>query len=661
MGYNASSENRNTNERNAYMTRRLALKAVTLLVAFGCGLVTVRATAATNTFSISLDTSALLDSSALVNRPLGPFSLAFCLSDGSGLGDANNTVTLSAFDFGGGSPTGSPNQFGGASGSLFSNVKLTDSLVLNCLMQQFSPGTKLTANVSGTNSIDNGKTQDVLVISILDRTGRPLITKTGQPFFNPLVAVVFDSPSPSLQNYALAAGPGAVAPDVGSMAQIASAGGWDTSVVLVNLGPNAAQARLKFFSDPSGGPLRLPFTFPQTPLSSLVTSTVDQTLNPNAVFLANTSGPLNQGSSTGWAQLQTDASVSGFGIFRFPQAHWEAVVPLETRNASSYLLAFDNTGMLSTGVAIANAAAQAANVPVIIRDDKGVQIGTATINLGAQGHTSFMLNQQYPVTANRLGTIEFDRPSGGNISLLGLRANGPALTTLPVLANVVSSGGGSITHAAYNGGWTSVFYLNNTGVASASFTLSFFDEGGNPLSVPLLLPQSGTTTSTSALTRTLAAGAMLVVETQANDAAATVVGSAQLTTTGGVSGFEIFRWITFGQEASVPLETRTPGSFVLVFDDTNGLTTGVALSNIAGSTANVTAKIYDDAGTMLQTASINLAGQGHTSFMLPDNYPSTANRRGMVEFVVPAGGKISAVGLRAKSDGTLTTIPVLTR
>ena len=98
-----------------------------------------------------------------------------------------------------------------------------------------------------------------------------------------------------------------------------------------------------------------------------------------------------------------------------------------------------------------------------------------------------------------------------------------------------------------------------------------------------------------------------------------------------------------------------------MFDDTNGLTTGVALSNIAGSTANVTAKIYDDAGTMLQTASINLAGQGHTSFMLPDNYPSTANRRGMVEFVVPAGGKISAVGLRAKSDGTLTTIPVLTR
>ena len=65
---------------------------------------------------------------------------------------------------------------------------------------------------------------------------------------------------------------------------------------------------------------------------------------------------------------------------------------------------------------------------------------------------------------------------------------------------------------AYNGGWTSVFYLVNTGNASAQFTLNFFDENGIALPVPLSLPQSGTTTTTSALTRTLAAGEMLVVE-----------------------------------------------------------------------------------------------------------------------------------------------------
>ena len=51
------------------------------------------------------------------------------------------------------------------------------------------------------------------------------------------------------------------------------------------------------------------------------------------------------------------------------------------------------------------------------------------------------------MTSGKRGTIEFDTPPGGQISVLGLRANGPALTTLPVLANVGTSGG-SITHVA---------------------------------------------------------------------------------------------------------------------------------------------------------------------------------------------------------------------
>ena len=35
--------------------------------------------------------------------------------------------------------------------------------------------------------------------------------------------------------------------------------------------------------------------------------------------------------------------------------------------------------------------------------------------------------------------------------------------------------------------------------------------------------------------------------------------------------------------------------------------------------------------------------------------------RGTVEFVVPQGGALSVIGLRAKLDGTLTTIPLLVK
>jgi hypothetical protein len=108
-------------------------------------------------------------------------------------------------------------------------------------------------------------------------------------------------------------------------------------------------------------------------------------------------------------------------------------VPLETRRAGAYLLAFDNTAGIVTGVAVSNAAEQAATVPVVVRDDAGAEIGTGTIALAANGHAAFLLAVRFPVTANIRGTIEFGTP-GGAISALGVRTP-PTLTftTLPAL------------------------------------------------------------------------------------------------------------------------------------------------------------------------------------------------------------------------------------
>jgi len=84
---------------------------------------------------------------------------------------------------------------------------------------------------------------------------------------------------------------------------------------------------------------------------------------------------------------------------------------------------------------------------VVIRDDSGEQIATSSLAVPADGHTSFVLPTQYPITANLRGTIEFDTPSGGRISVLGMRFTPPnnALTTIPALANV-GTNGGSIAH-----------------------------------------------------------------------------------------------------------------------------------------------------------------------------------------------------------------------
>jgi hypothetical protein len=229
----------------------------------------------------------------------------------------------------------------------------------------------------------------------------------------------------------------------GSMAQIASAGlaatgNWTTTFTLVNNGATAAQIHLNFFSD-SGNPLPLPLTFPQTsPNPGLPQSTFDSTLNPGAVLIIQTTGPATQAVQTGWAQLLYNGNVSGYAVFGQSTAGastQEAVVPLETRTPGSFVIPYDTTGGYATGVALANVGTAAANIPVLIRDDSGNLLQSTSVALAGQGHTSFDLVSRFGITAQRRGTLEFQTPAGGQISVLGLRfPPGPAFSTIPALA-----------------------------------------------------------------------------------------------------------------------------------------------------------------------------------------------------------------------------------
>jgi len=462
----------------------------------------------------------------------------------------------------------------------------------------------------------------------------------------------------------------------GSMAQIASAGGWKTTFTLINTGNTTAQIRLNFF-DNNGNPLALALTFPQSatqqpgavpafkraaaaPAGPLLAATLDRTVNAGASLVIETTGPDADTTLVGWAQLISTGNVGGFATFTVSASHQEAVVPLETRNASVYLLAFDNTGGLLTGLALANNSAQAAVIPILIRDDTGTQIGSLSINLPSHGHTSFMLANTYAITGGKRGIIEFHTPPGGQISVLGLRANAAALTTLPLLANV-TAGGGSIAHVASAGGWKTTFTFVNAGPGSAQITVDFSDDNGNSLALPLGFPQTGTNAVGSSVTRTLAPNTSIIMETEGLSTDGVVTGSARLTTVGNVGGFAIFRDGGTGQEAVVPLETRIGGAFILAFDNTNGLATGLALANIVNQNAGVFVVLRDDTGASLGTTTINLKPDGHTSFLLTQTYAATAGKRGTVEFDTPPGGRISALGLRATPNATLTTIPVLTK
>ncbi len=468
---------------------------------------------------------------------------------------------------------------------------------------------------------------------------------------------------------------------IGSMAQVAAEENWTTTFTLVNKGQASATARLSFFgddhltycSDPNGsGPLLLPLAFPQQSEAAgpVLATSFDRTLVANASLIVNSAGSQTPPVLVGSAQLAATGAVDGFAIFHQIQTQQEAVVPMETRNASSYLLPFDNTNNLVLGIALANISAQAVTVQVVIRDDNGVQIGSGQLpQLVAGNHFQFGLADQFPVTVNVRGTIEFDTPSSGQISVLGLRFTPPnnALTTIPALANV-GTRGGSIAHLASGGdGWQTTFVLVNTGTSAAQTTLSFFaDQTGAPLPLPLSFPQGKIAPTTApSVTQTLPAGAsLLVVTSQAVCMSAGVqivcTGSAQLSTTGHVGGFVIFRHND--QEAVVPLESRNANSYILAFDNTNGTATGVAVNAVSSQPVTIPVTVRNETGNPIATDTITLNPNGHYAFTLvTDKFANTKDVRGTIQFDAPAGAQIGALGIRIPQTQTYTTLPALAK
>ena len=165
-----------------------------------------------------------LNTSSLVG--LGPFYLAFQLVDGSGTGDANNTVSLSDFGFHGGSTGATADAlFGGASGSLLSGITLTDSNpFFNAAIQSFTAGTALSFVAIFTNNADVGPFNDMFMMSLLDGGGNGI--PTTDALNSSLITITLDGTlQPAVPGF-----PGTNSPPVQVF-------GTDTSVTPYNLPP----------------------------------------------------------------------------------------------------------------------------------------------------------------------------------------------------------------------------------------------------------------------------------------------------------------------------------------------------------------------------------------------------------------------------------------
>jgi hypothetical protein len=118
---------------------------------------------------------------------------------------------------------------------------------------------------------------------------------------------------------------------IGSFAQIASGGGWKTTVTLINVSAAVVIARINFYAD-DGSPLTLPLVFPRT--GSVTTSSfADVAIAANSSIVLASEAP-TAAIAVGWADIQASGALSGYSIFRWrspglPDS--EGTVPLDAR------------------------------------------------------------------------------------------------------------------------------------------------------------------------------------------------------------------------------------------------------------------------------------------------------------------------------------------
>jgi hypothetical protein len=233
---------------------------------------------------------------------------------------------------------------------------------------------------------------------------------------------------------------------------------------------------------------------------------------------------------------------------------------------------------------------------------------------------------------------------------------------------------GSVTRAGVipqivaGGGWVTTIWLINGSTAAVQSSVVFHGDDGGPLALAGNLTQPAVTQpfDSSVLKLTIAPNTTALVVTGASGA--NVEGWADVLSNGALSGFAVFS--NGSAEAAVPLQAQIGTSFRLAFDNANGASTGVALVNLAGAPAGITATVWDQYGNQLAVLPVALtendaSGGGHDSFMLPARLAVTAGIRGIVQFqgnpATPsaAAGQLTGLGLRAEASGLFTSIPTI--
>ena len=441
-------------------------------------------------------------------------------------------------------------------------------------------------------------------------------------------------------------------PGVSSFVVVHAADGnnFKTTFILTDTSTSPAPYTLKF-DDESGNT-------PGTPVP-LASGSLQDTISAGRDVTIGTAGT---GSFRGWAELNAPASVGGSVIYsqQPPGAptQQEGTATLNSSGSAHFFVPFDNTQGAVTAMALTNPGAAAANVTVTLRYSDGTVETPSFPSLASRNHHQFNIPDLFPNASGRSGVAEFvsNSPLFSNPPLYAVvfRFNSTgAFTALDAVqpGDASSSITHTLPHAADGTGFKTTVLLTNTGTQPASYTVRFNDEHGNVLSPPVGL-------ELGALTGTILAGQSTTIRTAGTGS---FIGWAELTAPASVGGSVIYSqpFLATIQEGTATIVSAGTQHFFVPFDNTNGAVTAMALTNSGASTANLTVTVRYSDGTAETPSFPALASRNHQQFNIPDLFPNSANRTGVVEFV--SSSPLYSVAFRFNATHAFTAFGIVSQ
>ncbi len=351
---------------------------------------------------------------------------------------------------------------------------------------------------------------------------------------------------------------------------------------------------------------------------------------PFSISDRGTTSVITQGDSStaqvGYARVSdpTGGAASGLAIFGYRQ---NGILVTETGVPGSRLLtrgrvAAQTTGLVRSGLAIANPNSEPATISFFFTDENGNDLGSGTANVPANGQIASFLNEApFNGASTFAGSFTFD--SSKPVSVVALRGlvnerSEFLITTLPIadLSSSASTISVVFPHFADGSGWTSEIMLVNPTDTAISGALQFADQSGRPSPVTVngqtgttfnysIPPRSARQFVTSGSSDPLRAGPVRILPAENNAAPA---------------GSLVFSYRRSGirvTEAGVSL-VPAGTAFRVYVESSDSTQSGIAIANPSSSPATVRIELIDMNGASVAETTFALAGDAQLASFLSE-------------------------------------------